>query len=369
MKKRGVVIILSFIMIFIIPLTIFQGCSLQNFSVTDKIVSPKNKLIPINGVWEIEKYKIINSGSNKYYDEENKPENALGKKAAFNRRYAVFNEEVCQNPQYKIREVDAKYYFFYTYKVNLKELDIDTEKLEVVSITSEGKLFYDFIKLNEEELLVYSDKVFYYLKKVSDKTEDVLNKKNINKLEETKKMNLSKHDTTLRSGVLIGLRSVAPLNYKNSLGEIYENRTIFYRTLWIASKNRELHPVLETPDLFVPRMSGFWWLGIDRQNDNSKYAIDNIFAFPIGNEKIDIRMYTNDKVSRRILFVGNDYVATEYKISSNFSDNEGKSFLQVLPMDNVVEGKGIKISDVAGENGKNALKILLMLFYLHKIRI
>lgn len=175
--------------------------------------------------------------------------------------------------------------FFYTYKVNLKELDIDTEKLEVVSITSEGKLFYDFIKLNEEELLVYSDKVFYYLKKVSDKTEDVLNKKNINKLEETKKMNLSKHDTTLRSGVLIGLRSVAPLNYKNSLGEIYENRTIFYRTLWIASKNRELHPVLETPDLFVPRMSGFWWLGIDRQNDNSKYAIDNIFAFPIGNEK------------------------------------------------------------------------------------
>lgn len=360
MKKKNIKTVLSFFIIIFIPLLVFGGCSWQNFKTRDKIAAPQNKLIPVTGVWEIEKYKVFNTGNKKYYDEENKLDNMIGKKAAFNLEYAALGQETCQNPQYKIKEVNANNYFFYTYKVNAKELNVNTENVEVVTITSEGKLFYDFIKLSDKEMLVHSDNVFYYLKNVSDNTDSVLNKDNIKKLEEIKRKDLSKKDSLVRSGILIGLRSPVPLEYKDSLGEGNGNNTVFYRTLWIATKNKEPHPVIETPNLFVPRMSGFWWVGINRTNAGSKYPKDTIFAYPAGNRKentpLNEENYSKNDALRRILFIGNDYVATEYKKASSFSDHEGQSILQVLPIDNVGHGKGIKISDIAGEHGKIALK-------------
>lgn len=360
MKKRNIIAILSFFIIIIIPLTLFTGCSFKNLTTRDKIVAPKNKLIPITGVWEIEKYKVFNNGNKKYHDEGTNPDTMIGQKAAFDIEYAVFCQETCPNPQYKIKEVDAQNFFFYTYKVNAKELNITTKNVEVVTITSEGKLFYDFVKLSDEEILVYSDNVFYYLKNNSQKTNDILNKDNIKKLEEIKKKNSSQKKSTLRSGVLIGLRSPVPLEYQSSLVDGYGNGTIFYRTLWISTKDREPHPIIEAPNLFVPRMSGFWWVGINRENVGSKYPKDSIFAYPTGNRKESAELhnknYSKSDVLRRILFIGNDYVATEYKNASSFSDSEGQSVLQVLPIDNVGYGKGIKISDISGEHGKVALK-------------
>ncbi|PRR78072.1 hypothetical protein CLLI_19920 [Clostridium liquoris] len=360
MKKTRIKFIVFFFIVIIIPIILFQGCSMKGFGIRDKIVAPKNKLIPITGEWQVEKYKILNSSEKKYQEPQVKPGSIVGQKAAFDTEYAVFGQETCENPQYKIKEVDAKNYFFYTYKVNSKDFDVTTKNLEVISITSDGRLFYDLIKLSDKEILVYSDDAFYYLKKISEESENILNKDNVKKLEDNKKKDLSKNKGTLRSGVLIGLRSPIPLEYNGVTGEAYENKSIFYRTLWISTKNREPNSIIETPNLFFPRISGFWWAGINRTNNNPKYPKDSLFAYPAGNSKENTKLnennYSKDDALRRILFIGNDYVATEYKKASSFSDDEGKSILQVLPIDNVGDMKGIKISDVAGERGRAALK-------------
>ncbi|WP_125152497.1 hypothetical protein [Clostridium rectalis] len=353
MKKNKIIIVIFLCFIFF-PSIILQGCSLNKLANTGKITAPLNELIPISGVWEIYKYKIFNKDNIKFHDNGTNPDELIGKHAAFKSNYAVFLNETCEDAQYKIKEVDAKYYFFYTYKINLEELDISNKNVEVISVTSEGKLFYDVIKVSDNEIILYVDNIFYFLKKVSDNPEEIINKKIINKLDEHKKQSSQKNDETHRSGVLIGLRSNTPMDYSNYLGEKYNS--VFYRTIWISAMNKELYPILETPNLFAPRISGFWWIGVKREEIQGDKYKDNIFAYPVNGKEDSIILNVNSQENtiKKILFIGNDYIGIESK-KSNEDDFSGKSVLKVLPTDKVSDSKGVKISDILEENGRLAL--------------
>ncbi|WP_315119620.1 hypothetical protein [uncultured Clostridium sp.] len=357
MKKNSFYIIGSILLFIYLSSSIFSGCSLNNLNATDKISSPSNSLSPLNGVWEVKRYKVFNSGSKTYQESKRKPANLLGSKAAFNKEHSFLIDEICKDPQYKLKEVNANNYFFYTYKVDKEDLDIKEDKIEVISVVRDGGLFYDFIKINEKELVVYLDDVFYYLEKIDDDTSKVLSKENLEKLQKNKIENPLEKDELLRTGVLIGLRSNTPIEYEDILGAEYENKSIFYRTIWIGSENSRLHPILETPNLFVPRVSGFWWLGVDVSGLNSEYPTNTLFSYPVGKERKDFSdiKLMDEQSLKRILFVGNDYVAIEQKNASNFNDDEGRSILQVRLIDNILDNKGIKISDISGEEGKTSV--------------
>lgn len=357
MKKNNVYIIGSILLFIYLSSSIFAGCSLKNINATDKISSPSNSLSPINGVWEIKKYKVFNFGNKTYQQSKIKPANLLGSKAAFNKEYAFLIDEICKDPQYKLKEVDANNYFFYTYKVSKEDFDIKEDKIEVISVIYGENLFHEFIKINEKELIVYLDDAFYYLEKIDDDTSKALSKENIEKLQKSKEENPLGKDELRRSGVLIGLRSNTPIDYEDTLGSEYKNQSIFYRTLWIGAENGKLRPILETPNLFVPRMSGFWWVGVDAYELNSDHPKDRLFSYPVGKERKDINLIeTQEEQSlKRILFVGNDYVAIEDKSTSNINNDEERSSLQIRLIDNIVDNKGIKISDISGEDGKTAM--------------
>ncbi|WZL71664.1 hypothetical protein QBE52_11150 [Clostridiaceae bacterium 35-E11] len=359
---------IGFVLFVMINIFFMQGCMDIQLDIGKSIVPPENKRIPIKGTWKVENYKLReeNMLSN------NSTDNWLGKTAIFDDDSVVFGEENCVNPEYKMKNVIAKDYFLYTYKKNYKDLEVTSENVNVISITSNEKHFYDFIEIKENQLIVYIDDRFYYLTKTSDETDlFIVRKDKVNKIIPNK-ASLETEPDLLRSGVVIGLRS---LN-ENTIEEQNEKDTFdqesVYRTLWISARNRKLYPILENPHLLVPRKSGFWTIGVVREEKES-YIADEIYAIPMkkaiksdetekkhamgiqdpkeSKEKI---RYTN--IFRKILFVGNDYIISEYSKTSDLIGNRFKgnryNRIQILPMDNMTNKKGMKVSDIVGEEGK-----------------
>lgn len=337
--------------VFVICILFLQGCVDVKLDIGESIEAPKNKLISIRGTWKVEKYDTKDYASKK--EEIN---NWLGKTAIFNEEFVFLGEEICEKPEYKVKNIDAKDYFLYTYKRNYTDLSITNKDIEVISITSKEKHFYDFIRLKDDQLMVYIDDVFYYLSQISDVGEPKIEDKSIES-ENLSNIEKKSEPKLLRSGVLIGLRS---------LDNDKESET--YRTLWIGTKNRMLYPILENPNLLVPRKSGFWMVGKDR-NLNDGYINDQLFAYPLEKDTKNkksvqkAKKYIKDKhmeeydvqknIIRKIVFVGNDYIATEYDRLENLQMND-LSRLQVRLMDNVEKNIGIKISDIAGDLGRDA---------------
>lgn len=329
--KKGIILW----MILLVGTIFLQGCIDIKLDVGKSIQAPKNKVIPIKGTWKVEKYKT----------EKDDGKILIGKTAIFSEKMAILGEEICEEPEYKVKRVDGKDYFLYAHKSAYKDLKLDGEKIEVISITSKDQYFYDFIRVKDQELIVCMEDEIYYLSKISD----LINEERIDKYLQNKNKNQKekKESDLVSSGVLIGLRSFDDETEEES-----------YRTLWIAAENKKLYPIKEINELFVPRKSGFWIVGKNEviQEEVKK---DEIFAYPIDkNDKVKGNVEEKEKniykqqeleenIKRQILFVGNDYIATAYgKHIKNLP------YLKMLLVDNVKEG--IKISDLAGDKGKDA---------------
>src|SRR3712207_9057412 len=97
---RNKVLIFLLISIF---LTLLSGCSTNiELSEKEKILAPSNEKIPITGIWKIESYKNWNS---KITEKELK--RILKNQIEFNEDVVRVGKEVCNNPQFKIKTVDA----------------------------------------------------------------------------------------------------------------------------------------------------------------------------------------------------------------------------------------------------------------------
>jgi len=339
MKKEKCIL-----MLMILCMIFLEGCGGIQIDTSNKILAPKNKEVPIKGTWNIERYKTIGKAT-LTTEEVNK---LLGKTAKFDINYAFFGDEMCNNAEYKMKNIDAKNYFSHTHNIDLSILGLNVRDVEVISVTSGEKLFYDFIKINEKQLLAYMDNTFFYLTKISDKVEIAQKKGQIQGDEDLDKVQKDNGIASKESGVLLGLRRDIGVNQKG----------LSYRTLWISSVECNIEPVIEIENLLVPRKTGFWILGVNRST-NESYTMDSIFSFPIEvNKKLeDVKLQVNGRGNffRRILFVGNDYVSTEYSVMNSDGTKGIANRLQVLPMDKIFDSKGIEISDVAGENGTTAL--------------
>lgn len=346
MKKNITIVLLCLVGIMIFFMIFFKQSTLKNVDISKKIMSPQNKLIPITGEWKVNKFKIINNNKNVKIDNK-KLSDFIGERAIFTEKYATFADEVCANPIYKIKKVNAKEYLFYTYKVNLEDLNIKNNKVEIISIINEGKLFYDFIKIDKDTIIVYLNGLFLYLNNTNKKVDNALNLNELKSLNEGKKKGINNSNKSSKSGILIGLRESSSKDYNGEVKDKYKKSS--YRTLWICCDNKNIKPILQVPNLFVPRMTGFWWLGVREKDKNS----DELFAYPIDGKDMDSKSksYKESNIKRDILFIGNDYVSVEVKDLKNTDKNVSKNILQVLPIDSVQDRKGIKISDISGKSG------------------
>lgn len=349
--------------IFVSIILTISGCTNAPLDTRGKVISPRNKTAPLQGKWKVEKCITYSQVSGT----ENQDSSWIGKTAEFAEKTAVLGEYIWEDVNYKIKRVNAEEYFMYKFKGSVNKLGIDDKEVYVITVASADKFLYEFVKISEDEVLANIEEEFLYLKKVSDEVDGEIYKE-AKDMYTSKRSHIEQEDKLLRSGLLLGIRTPVKAEGRQGPGNQQEYN---YRTLWIASENRNLHPVLEADDLFLPRKSGFWKLEV-RKSVEDEWTEDFLCAYSITEGNLKVKPIANkspDKLSDRkgvmhrvILYAGNDYVSVESSGSGKFKNRPGtwqENRLQTLPIDNLSNSEGIKISDIAGENGTLALESAL----------
>lgn len=325
---------MKFARVVIVLISIFlQGCSQIDINVENKITPPKYSELHVKGVWKIKEYKSLNNEIDK-----EKFKNYIDKVVIIDENIAAVDKEICLNPEYKIKNVSANNFFEYRHNIDHKSIGIKEENIDIISASDSKQLFYDFIKISDNQLALYKDQGLLLMNKISNDTNEYIDKLNLNNT--NKRLNDQfEEDKLLRSGVLLGLSSS---NLDDSKSR--------YKTLWISSRNRKLQNTIELSQLLVPRRSGFWQVGVNREAKDGKF-IQNLYAHPV-IEFIEKGTLSKDEntiqeyLKRNITFIGSDYICTEI---------EENGQLQVLPIDNISMAKGVNISDLMPENVNDTL--------------
>lgn len=318
------------IILLLITASLFSGCSSINFSIEDTIKPPEGKNIAVKGTWKIQNY-ILTDNSSLTPEKQEKYEQFIGKEAVFDNEVSAIFKDVCINPQYKSIRTSAGTFIQNKYRVSEEFLGITTENVNVVTITTDNRLFHELIVTDANTAYVYMEGGFLALKRISVDIDEKIRAESLGSVGLDIDSGEYKEDPLLRSGVLLGIRTV-------------DNT---YHTLWLYFKNRETKAKLYTNQLVVPRAKGFWEIGsLDSNN------MINIYAEPFAelSKKHQVKLISrinmiNKKPNSKILFVGNDYIGIE-------SDMR----LGVLPIDNLATKKPVLLSDIIEGGNVNTLK-------------
>lgn len=260
---------LLFIIILILSIILLASCSTENNSITDNIIAPSNNNLPITGKWIIKDYKISNINITK--DELAKTH--IGDEILFHEDLFVLGEDYYLEPSFKTKHINTLDYFVYQYNINPKELNINQDESQVISLMKDGQLLYEFVKKSQDSAIVNIDGVFFYLTQVSEEVEEEkISEYSYADKARFKAANIQEDDI-LRSGILIGFKSLDLENNKDDLEKWN------YRTIFIRSYNKDIADIYEMDNIFLPRKTGFWNIKIDRE-DHGKVN-DRILASPI----------------------------------------------------------------------------------------
>lgn len=336
----------TILIMFIISILLLTACDMQ-VGITDNITAPDNNRLPLSGQWVISDYKM---GTVSMLDEEG-TKAYLGTEVLFHKDLVAVGEVYTLDPSYRIKYVNMEDYLIYQYKVNPEFLDLVNEEIQVISIVGKEQFFYEFMKISEDIVIVNIDGVFFYLSKVSDNIEE--ERVASYYFEEgaiSKAVDMADEDI-LRTGILLGLKSL-DLENKDDLEKWS------YRTIFIRSHNGHIVSIQQMENILLPRRTGFWKIEVVREETGGKIN-DKIMAYPVSKtiDVSNIEMVRMDKVKeessiKNILYVGNDYISIEniqYR-------SRGERFLEFYPIESIDKGIPMKISDIAGQIGKEAFE-------------
>lgn len=353
-------------------LFLLTACNIDDGNIQDKIEAPNNIHPPIEGKWVIKSYvddlqKDLNV---------DKIDGFIGMEALFHQDAFVLGESFSLDPAFKLKKVKAYDYLLYKYKKDPRSLGIEDTQIKVISVSNQNQLMYEFIKLDESNILLYMDDVFFKLEKVVEEVSLEEINRYIN-VEETMMRNVSSVDPKkMDSGVLLGIKIP-------TYDQVKEIPNWEYKTIWINREKGDSIKAYEVDSLLVPRKNGFYTVGMNRET-SEKSVRDNLLLFPrpekTEKKKEDLSEYieendssrqlisrSNPSLLRNILFVGSDYISIE-----NIEvDNKNKKYLEIYALDNLEHNKSIKLSDILGEESKeifaNESKNLLSLDVKSKI--
>lgn len=366
-----------FLCCWMIPVIAFlaAGCSGSVTEGGTRILPPQTREAPLQGTWRIEACYASNvPGNANGSDGENR---WVGKMAGFIEDTIVLGEYSWTGVNYKVKRVNTEEYFLHKNRDLIEHLGIEKKELYVITASSQGRFLYEFARIDEERVVVSIEDEFYCLKRVSDRFNPMLKDMAREKWTDSGEEYVSRRETQY-SGILLGIRipvrsdrdsegNVLSSNTNNSISNAAGSKTGYeeyrYMTYWISCRNGEVQPVLTTSDLFLPRKDGFWKVEV-RRRAGEEGAQDVILASRIAgstykkqwpaNQNSDAA--GNGERKSAILYVGNDYLCVENtEYDSQTSGDAVRKVLRTLPVDNLENTSGVKISDIAGENGSIAM--------------
>ena len=345
------------VLIILVSLIILSACTIADSNIQDKITSPNNKTTPIQGKWIIED-RIIASEEAEILDDtllQEEVDTYIGKEVLFNKEAMLVADDYAKNPTFKLKNVNTNDYLLYKYKINPSSLNINSETIQVITALKDNQIFYEFVRYNEDNLLIFINNSFYNMEKIVDE----VSLEEVNRYINIERNMMSTFDTIevkdLDTGILLGIKLP-------TYDEVNEIPNWEYKTIWIRSENRQIFKY-ELDKLLVPRKNGFWLVGVDRV-DTSSSINDKIVANPqfprsdftktardleivIGRLKNDQMRLMADKptILKDILFIGNDYISIE----KTEVDNKNKRTLEIYALDNIEEERPIKLSDIVDD--------------------
>lgn len=340
--------------IFILSLLILlSACNISEGDVKDRINAPENMKPPIEGKWKITDRLNDEDDSIDLTNDKN-----IDMEGLFRKEALILGKDFTEKPSFRIKNVKANDYFMYKYKKNYYDLGFEENTIQVITVLDSDKYFFDIIKLNKDTAIIYKDNNFYKLERVSKEVslEEVSRYIEVERNMVQTVDNVTGED--LESGVLLGIKIPKYDNY-NSIPK-WE-----YKTLWLNTSNGEVKSSYIIDDLLLPRKNGFWKIAVDRVIDSGSVVdkiktegqIVNLDEY---NKEPNRMLNINNKRGikdegyelKNILFLSNDYMSIE-KIENK--ENE-KRTLEILGIDNIDDEKGLKLSDILGEEGKDIFK-------------
>jgi len=318
MRTNNKLLLLLLICVFAVFL---PGCGSINFNIEDTIQPPENNKESIQGTWKIQNYISAAEGQDKA-ETERKLKPYLGKEAVFDNEIGAVGRDVCINPKYRIITTFADTFIQSKYRISEDRLGLKKEKINVVTIVSDDRTFYDVIVTDKNMAFAYLENGFLMLNKISDSVDQKVKESSFGNVGMSMDNGEFKEDPLLRSGVLIGIRSA-------------EDK---YRTVWIQSVNRKIKTVGYRKQLLVPRNKGFWEIGTLKNADSG----ESIYAEPFADAASQTGNKNNilsDMPDSKIQFVGNDYIGIEHNLE-----------LKVFPIDNIRSRQGVAFSEIVSGN-------------------
>lgn len=346
-----------FLLLIISVIFILSACTVIEGEVKDRIISPENSNIPISGKWQA-KY-IFNEELIAIDDEEALEElnlDVYNLEAYFHKKGVAFGEKFTEEPSFRIKNVPAYNYLSTNFRFTPDDIDIENERLEVITVLNDGTYLLDLVRLEDEIILVRNDDIFYIFERVNEEVSEEELARYIQIQKDVMKTKGTDEEDNLQTGFLLGLKIP-------DYDQLSNNVDWKFKTIWINTSNGEVNNIYELDKLILPRKNGFWEIEKERTYKGHKVS-DIINATPLflieENNKTNGTMSSfEDLVEnldreemnselKNILFVGNDYISIE---NINLGDNE-KRTLEIYSIDNIRGEIPIKLSDLVGEDGR-----------------
>ncbi|MGB4588545.1 MAG: hypothetical protein WBI17_04835 [Clostridiaceae bacterium] len=326
------------ILLFLLLGMILSGCRFGYRNLNPGVVAPEIGKITIEGQYRFVEVMSLEEG--KFVDNTN----FSNFTADFTLDSARIGLELLDHPSYQSKLVDAYDFFVQKYSVNPERLKLYNESLEVVSISSPDRTFYDIFRLDEGHIAIAKGNNLIKLEKTVFSATNQAAINNQTGTEEVREgLELNTIITEPRAGVLIGLRDErsATSNLSN------------YRTLWITNDG-EVQEVYEIDNILFPRKE-FWKIEVISEKVNDR-VMERLNIYPIlgiqEENTADAKQATYGGKYIDLDFVGNNYVG----ISS--TDNAYKShdlmkYAKTLAIDQYTMYQGVGIQEISGVDGIN----------------
>ncbi|MDD4583472.1 MAG: hypothetical protein PHR60_04715 [Eubacteriales bacterium] len=351
--------ILKIVVLWLIVGILATGCSNQNTDFTLQVTPPQNLKFPLQGTWEI--VSLLKESAPL---EQESVQQWEGKNLYFTNEFVLLGEYLLSKPGYQVKKVESEAYMLYYHQAYPENFRFNDEEIEILTLYEGEQYFCEFVRVNEDEVLLNFLSSCFIVKKISDEVDETT----LSFPRNTDLSGLGKKTESIsdQTGVLIGLRAPD----QNSHGNEGES----YRTLWIAMNKNELAPVLETDTIIFPRRSGFYQLEAIRRQEGNKEEdflyVNNILLNDNKDEDEDEDKDNSSFLSanwggkegfihRKVHYIGNDYVSIEETVNqANVNDNNlwEDSKLQIIAVDSLPNIKAVKIADLVGPNGVSVME-------------
>lgn len=333
MKRKNKNRIVHLLLILLMSM-ILGGCSFGYEDLRAGVVTPSGGEISIGGQYKFKEVMSIEEG--KFVDESNFGDFT----ADFSTDRARIGLEILDEANYQSKMVNTFDYFLEKYRANPNRLDLLSESLEVVTIRSEDRTFYDVFKIDDDNIVIVKGNNLIKLVKT------VLETSPSNVVSEGGPDLGALEDIVEepRAGVLIGLR-----------GERDEiTNASSYRTLWITNDG-EVQEVYEIEDILFPRKE-FWKVEIKREAIGGE-TLERLSIYPVlkANEN-DLSEKSEVSSAGKFVeldFVGNNFIGIRTS-NDAYSSHEAMPYTKTLEIDKYTAYEGVGLEEVSGQEGVTA---------------